>query len=241
MKTLIRKLYIILFLHVIALNLLAQTNYYGLEYVENKGQWDNRVTFKSNLNGGAIFLRKTGFTLLQHNSSDMAMVAAASGHGQSSASNPGAAAAINNAKILPHEPSEGGGGGNGRPPVALPDSFKIRSNAYYMDFVGSNQNPTILPDKAQPTYNNYIIGNDPSKWKGNCKIYEAVTYKDVYPNIDVRYYSDEGWLKYEFVIHPGGDPSAIAMRFEGVDKITTSKKNELQIKTSVGDLKELPP
>jgi hypothetical protein len=62
MKTVIRKLYIILFLLVVALNLFAQTSYFGLEYIENKGQWDKQVTFKSNLNGGAIFLRKTGFT-----------------------------------------------------------------------------------------------------------------------------------------------------------------------------------
>src|SRR6478735_5332454 len=82
MKTVIRKIYIILFLLVVALNLFAQTSYFGLEYIENKGQWDKQVTFKSNLNGGAIFLRKTGFTILQHNQKDLTAISESThGHG----------------------------------------------------------------------------------------------------------------------------------------------------------------
>jgi len=116
----------------------------------------------------------------------------------------------------------------------------LHSHAYAVQFAGANENIEIIPEKVQNSYNNYFIGNSPSKWAVNCKIYQALTYKDVYPNIDVRYYSDQGGLKYELVIHPGGEVSNIAMKYEGANKLTI-KNRELLISTSVGEVKELYP
>jgi hypothetical protein len=50
---------------------LAQ-DYNNIEFIENKGQWDNRVKFKGEVNAGAVFVRSTGFTILQHNQQDYA-------------------------------------------------------------------------------------------------------------------------------------------------------------------------
>ncbi len=135
-------------------------------------------------------------------------------------------------------PSPGSENGGGAPPPA--GITTLRSHAYSLDFEGSNPNPLIIPEKAQSTYNNYFIGDDPSKWQSNCKIYQAITYKDVYPGIDIRYYSDAGWVKYEFIVNPGADPSKIVMKFNGVDKLGISK-SELVINTSVGEVRELSP
>lgn len=116
----------------------------------------------------------------------------------------------------------------------------LRSHAYKVEFLGGNPNPEIIADKPIITYNNYFIGTDPSKWAANCKIFQGVTLKNIYPNIDVRYYSDGGFLKYDLIVKPGGNPSQILMKFEGPDKLEVKNK-ELIIKTSVGDLKELTP
>src|SRR5436190_1382175 len=155
MKTVIRKLYIILFLLVVALNLFAQTSYFGLEYIENKGQWDKQVTFKSNLNGGAIFLRKTGFTILQHNQQDLTAISESiHGHGlrgEKANATSNTANSSASARLATTTPgSENGGGGT--PPSTVITS--LRSHAYSLDFEGSNQNPVIIPEKAQDTYNN---------------------------------------------------------------------------------------
>ena len=66
------------------------------------------------------------------------------------------------------------------------------------------------------------------------------TYADVYPNIDVRYYSDAGRLKYDFIVHPGGNPEYIAMRYDGPKELLI-KDRKLIIKTPVGDVQELSP
>lgn len=117
---------------------------------------------------------------------------------------------------------------------------KLRSHAYTVSFIGANEAAQILPDKAQSTYNNYFIGNDPAKWASNCKIYGGVTVKDIYPGVDVRYYSNNGQMKYDLIIAPGADVSKIALKYAGVEKLEVKNK-ELVIGTSVGDLKELAP
>lgn len=117
----------------------------------------------------------------------------------------------------------------------------LRSHAYSVQFVGANENAEIIPDKPLPSVNNYFIGNDKSKWASDCKIYGGVTYKNVYPNIDVRYYSDAGaGLKYDIIVRPGGDVNKIALQYKGADNVSIKNK-ELVIKTSVGENKELYP
>jgi hypothetical protein len=98
----------------------------------------------------------------------------------------------------------------------------------------------IKGDKILDSYNNYFIGNDASKWQPNCKIYQAVVYKNIYPNIDLRYYTDNGQLKYDLVIHPGGNPDNIIMKYKGVSKLLV-KSGQVTIHTSVGDIKEMIP
>ncbi|RYE20175.1 MAG: PKD domain-containing protein, partial [Sphingobacteriales bacterium] len=80
----------------------------------------------------------------------------------------------------------------------------------------------------------------PAKWGTDCKVYEAITYKEIYPNIDLRYYSAGGRLKYDFIVKPGGNPDFIAMEYVGPTSITVKEK-ELVIATPVGDVKEMYP
>ncbi len=130
----------------------------------------------------------------------------------------------------------------GRHPLSeVRHQIKLRSHAYAVQFIGANENPIVIPDKPLPSINNYFIGNDKSKWVTDCKIYGGVTYKNVYPNIDVRYYSNGGaHLKYDIIVHPGGDISKIALQYKGTDKLLVKNK-ELIIKTSIGEDKELYP
>jgi gliding motility-associated-like protein len=116
----------------------------------------------------------------------------------------------------------------------------LRSHAYNVDFVGANENAVIVPDKIQPGYNNYFIGNDSTKWSGGCRLFQSVMYREIYPGIDVKFYSEYGNLKYEFIVHPGADPSKIVMKFDGVDNLAI-RSSELIIKTSVGEVRELYP
>jgi hypothetical protein len=116
----------------------------------------------------------------------------------------------------------------------------IHSHLYKVEFLDANEHPQIIPDKSLDTYNNYFIGNDPGRWAGNCKLFLGVTVKNIYPNVDIRYYSDNGNVKYDLVIHPGADLSRVAMKYTGAGSLELKNK-ELVISTSVGELKEKSP
>lgn len=116
----------------------------------------------------------------------------------------------------------------------------LRSHAYAMKFLGSNPNPVIIPDKQLSGLTNYFIDTDRSKWASGCRTFEGVTYKNIYPGVDARYYTDNGHAKYDLIVSPGADVSRIAMGFEGVDDLRVKEEN-LIIKTSVGEIRELYP
>lgn len=116
----------------------------------------------------------------------------------------------------------------------------LNSHAYKVKFLGANSFAKNIPDKILDHHNNYFVGSDQSKWASDCKIAQAVSYQNIYPNVDVRYYSDAGKMKYDIIVHPGGNINAIAMQYSGADKIEVKNK-ELMINTSVGNVKELYP
>jgi gliding motility-associated-like protein len=185
----------------------------NIEFIENKGQWDPRVRYKGEVSGGAVFITTTGFTILQHNSDDYAALQSyMHEHGTKS----------------PYS-------------IQRPDgSLVIRSHAYNVEFVGASPKMKVLADKPAAGENNYFIGDDASKWGEGCKIYQAVTLQDVYPNVDVRYYTYNGFLKYDIVARPGADIKKIALRYNGAQKLQVKNK-ELVVSTSVGDLRESYP
>ena len=181
-----------------------------LEFVENKGQWPEAIKFQAQTVAGAFALQNNGYRVLVHNPQDLA--------------------ALN---THPREKNSAS---------TIPENFDgvLHSHAYEVKFLNANPNPTIVPEKIQSSYNNYFIGNDSTKWASGCKIYKAVVYKEVYPGIDIRYYTNEAQLKYDIIVHPGGDVSKIALYIDGADGIKI-KNRALEIKTNVTTVSELAP
>ncbi|MBO9200719.1 MULTISPECIES: DUF7948 domain-containing protein [Niastella] len=193
------------------------------EFVENNGQWEKEITFKGTLPAGNFYLHKNGFTVVQHNIDDLQLLR--DNHEPSANQNSSRRSTTSNARQVTN---------------AVDSPFTVRSHAYKVHFIGGSANPEVVPDKVLPGYSNYIIGKDPAKWRTNVKSCQAVIYKNVYPNIDVRYYSENGQLKYDIIVNPGGDVNNIAMQYDGADKLSV-KKSELVIKTSLGEVRELYP
>jgi hypothetical protein len=67
-------------------------------------------------------------------------------------------------------------------------AFSVPAHAWRASFVGAND-VTPTGEKLQPHYYNYFLGNDPSKWAGHVPVYHAVSYPNLYENIDLRAYS----------------------------------------------------
>ncbi|MCW3108173.1 MAG: hypothetical protein JWQ09_2679, partial [Segetibacter sp.] len=202
--------------------------YANLEFIENKGQWDKKIKFKGTMNDGAFFLREKGFRVVQHKAEDMQKLDDLM-HGVSDNTSHNNGVSDNTSH------------NNYAAKAVIPGKkdITVHSHAYDVDFINA-ATPVIAGDKTLETYNNYFIGNDPSKWESNCKIFQAVTYQNIYAGIDVRYYTNEGQLKYDLVVQPGADYASIAMKYDGVDGLEV-KNEQLVIKTSVGEVRELAP
>lgn len=194
--------------------LFNYANSQTLEFVENKGQWHKNVLFKSDMGGSAFFLQKNGYKVLLNNKEDLKELSEIiSGHSH------------DGKKIANKTPSA---------------QKIVRSFAYEVSFEGANPNPEIIPEKPLSTFNNYFVGSNPANWASNVNIYTAIVYKDIYPNIDVRYYTDNGFLKYDLIVHPGANLRKIALKFKGISGLGL-RKGDLVVKTTLGEISEKKP
>ncbi len=65
--------------------------------------------------------------------------------------------------------------------------------------------------------------------------------ENLYNHIDLLYYFDDaGTFKYDFVVHPGGNPDDILIQYDGQTALTINNE-ELVIETSVGNINEGSP
>ena len=98
-----------------------------------------------------------------------------------------------------------------------------------MRLVGSNHPSKIEGYEKLPGTSNYFEGSDPAKWHTNIPNYAKVRYSEVYPHVDLVYYGNRGRLEHDFVVNPGGNPSAIVFKVAGADKLSINPEGDLMV------------
>ncbi len=107
---------------------------------------------------------------------------------------------------------------------------KQESAVLRMRLVGANPAPQVAGLDELPGKSNYFIGNDPEKWRTNVAQYRKVKYRNVYPGIDLVYYgTNQRQLEYDFIVAPGHNPKAIALKFEGADNLEVDAQGDLLV------------
>jgi hypothetical protein len=91
-----------------------------------------------------------------------------------------------------------------------------------VDLVGANPSPIITANGASADYLNFYtpVTQQSIGGKGATHVrgYATVTYHDVWPGIDIEWFLDaQERPEYQFVIHPGADPSVIAVQYRGAN------------------------
>ncbi len=111
-----------------------------------------------------------------------------------------------------------------------------KSAAIHMQLVGGNSRAEIAAGSVLPGVTNYYIGNDPSKWQQGIKQYSGVTYREVYPGVNVAYHGQQRQLEFDFVVAPKASPAPINLAFNGASKISTDGDGNLVLSSSAGDV-----
>ena len=62
---------------------------------------------------------------------------------------------------------------------------------------------------------NYFSGSDPKSWHTQVPQYRKVRYRELYPGVDVIFYSRNGQLEYDIVAGPGADLSVVHLQATG--------------------------
>ena len=112
-------------------------------------------------------------------------------------------------------------------------------HAYKMLFAGASATP--VGEAQQPGYSNYFLGSNPARWRSRVPSYAVARYSNLYPGIDLELYTASNALKYNFIVHPGADPSTIAIEYLGTDGVSIVGDGNLRIRTTVRDIVELKP
>ncbi len=121
----------------------------------------------------------------------------------------------------------------------------VISDFVHMTWEGANPNPEIIPEELSPDYHTYsMLSRDRNSYYDirNVKGYKKITYKNLYPAIDVEYvFHPESGIKYTLVLHPGADISKVRMKFITDTSLFIDNNGNLKIATIYGDITEHAP
>ena len=121
---------------------------------------------------------------------------------------------------------------------------QIQTETYRMDvhLEGANPNPTIKTEGRSEDYIQYYNHN-----ALDVRSYQKITYYEVYPNIDWVVYvnknagANEPKVKYDFIVHPGGDPSKIKLKTEWVEELKSNADGSITLNNRMGSVTEQRP
>jgi len=202
----------------------------GLMFTLNKGQVaDDKqqarpdILFKGKCNAADVYLRKTGISYVRSNMAE----------------------GLNTVKRQLEQIRKGG-----KPDVKLKPGEDLRQlllskqtvkvQRVDVDFVNANSEPEISTGEQYQGVSNYFYGHCPQGIT-NVPSYNQVALKNIYNNIDIKYYGgDNSGLKYDIVVNPGGNPNQIKFKYSGIDGMSL-QYGKLYIKTSSGEIEERMP
>ncbi|MBT1689015.1 DUF7948 domain-containing protein [Dawidia soli] len=185
----------------------------SIHFIENKHQWHAGILFGAPVEGGYLTFQRDKLQFLFQGRS-----AAPAKHIKSEHRVPDGHVADDGHHLVP------------------------ATNAHVVDviFVGANPLTYVAGEEKVVTQYNYFLGDDPARWASGAAAYSRVRYHDLYCGIDLVYGSQDGRMKYEWIVSPMQDPSAIALRYTGADEVSIVN-DSLYVRTSVNEVWELKP
>ncbi len=109
-----------------------------------------------------------------------------------------------------------------------------------LDFVGANKDVQPVGEAETGAAISYFRGK-PEEWQTGIPAYSRIVYPNLWPGIDLVYYGTINTLKYEFIVHPGADPSAIRLAYRGAESVAIQADGRLRVTTPAGGFEDDVP
>jgi len=111
-----------------------------------------------------------------------------------------------------------------------------------VEFVGADRSAKAEGLEPSTAYANFMIGNDPAKWRSHVTGYGRVRYTNVYPGIDLIFHGEiHRKLEYDLAVAPGADSRQIRLRVAGDRDAQIGKDGELELNGPEGGIRLDPP
>ncbi len=109
-----------------------------------------------------------------------------------------------------------------------------------LDFVDAD--PRLKPTGSDETgaVISYFQGK-PENWKTGLSTYSRVMYTNIWPGIDLVFAGTADALKYEFIVHPGANPSQIRLAYRGANSVLIDPQGNLVVSTPAGKFEDRLP
>lgn len=117
------------------------------------------------------------------------------------------------------------------------DSLIITASRLEMQFERSSPAVSIIAEAQQQGYNNYYLQSCPNGV--TTRSYDKLTYKNLYPGVDMVLEKKEQGLEYSYIIYPGSRVDNIKMHWQGNDSFSYNQPTSaFKISNSLGFLQE---
>jgi len=194
----------------------------NIEYIENRGQWNENIFYKAEIPDGAMFFESDAIVFNFRHPDDYPRHK----HDECSTNNQNPTPNLENGFEYQDECDQ--------------LNSRIRFHAFKLRFVNCNRNAILTADKMLTGINNYFIGNDQRKWASNVKKYAQLSYKNIFDDIDMITTSRNNTVVYDFIVRPYANAATIVMQYDGVSQMYIQNE-QLHIQTSVNEIIDLAP
>jgi len=97
----------------------------------------------------------------------------------------------------------------------------------HLQWIGARRRARVEGQARLPGVSNYLLGNDPARWRTDIPQFGRVKFSGVYPSIDLVYYGKQRQLEYDAILAPHADPRQLRLRIRGAGRIHISAEGDL--------------
>lgn len=115
------------------------------------------------------------------------------------------------------------------------------SSRFDIHLAGAKRSPRLSGQHVQSGTTNYLVGDRPENWRRGIPSYARVLCEGVYDGIDLVYYGRDGHLEFDFIVHPGADPSRIRLAFGGARRLDLNPSGDLILHSGAASVRLRKP
>lgn len=111
---------------------------------------------------------------------------------------------------------------------------------FSIKLMGANPPTQVLTSEPELYTENYYNEHFPEGLHG-VRSFKEIILKDIYPGIDWVIYSKGKFMEYDFIVHPGSDPSLIRFEIHGLEDFALTEQGALLLKACYGEVLKHAP